>query len=198
MKNSRVQLMAKIAVMGALASIVMMLEFPLPLVPPFYKIDFSEVIVLLSGFALGPLAAIGVEAIKILLHLLISGSSTAGVGELANFIIGCALVLPATIVYQKHKSRHNALIGMTIGTICLCIAGALMNYIVLLPAYAYAFHMPLSALIDIAQAVNPNINNLFTFICIGVIPFNLIKGILTSLIVFFVYKHVSPIIKKNY
>lgn len=196
MKNTKIQLICKCAMMGALAAIIMLFEFAIPLVPPFYELDFSEVIILLTGFALGPAAAIISEALKIVINLLLNGSTTMGVGEFANFMMGLSFVLPATIYYQRHKSKKDALIGMSIATVVLCIASAILNYFVMLPAYAYFMNIPMDALIQMAGAVNGNINNLFTLIILAVVPFNLLKGILTSMIVLLTYKKVSPVLKK--
>lgn len=196
MKNTKIQLICKCAMMGALAAIIMLFEFAIPLVPPFYELDFSEVIILLTGFALGPAAAIISEALKIVINLLLNGSTTMGVGEFANFMMGLSFVLPATIYYQRHKSKKDALIGMSIATVVLCIASAILNYFVMLPAYAYFMNIPIDALIQMAGAVNGNINNLFTLIILAVVPFNLLKGILTSMIVLLTYKKVSPVLKK--
>lgn len=195
MKNTKIQLICKCAMMSALAAIVMLFEFAVPLVPPFYELDFSEVIILLTGFALGPMAAVITEALKIVLNLLLNGTNTMGVGEFANFMMGLALVLPATIYYQRHKTKKDALIGMIIGTIVLCIVAAFLNYFVMLPAYAYFLNIPMVGLIQSATAVNGNINNLFTLIILAVVPFNFLKGVLTSLIVLLTYKKVSHILK---
>lgn len=182
--------------MGTLAAIIMLYEFAVPLVPPFYELDFSEVIILLTGFALGPMAAVISEALKIVINLLLNGTSTMGVGEFANFMMGVAFVLPTTIYYQKMKTKKGALIGMIIGTISLCIVSAFLNYFVMLPTYAYFFNIPMEGLIQSATAVNSNVNSLFTLIILAVVPFNLLKGVLTSIIVLLTYKKVSPILKK--
>lgn len=195
MKNTKIQLICKCAMMSALAAIIMLFEFAVPLVPPFYELDFSEVIILLTGFALGPMAAVITEALKIVLNLLLNGTSTMGVGEFANFMMGLSFVLPATIYYQRHKTKKDALIGMIIGTIVLCIVSAFLNYFVMLPAYAYFLNIPMEGLIQSATAVNGNINNLFTLIILAVVPFNFLKGVLTSFIVLLTYKKVSHILK---
>lgn len=195
MKNKKIQLICKCAMMSALAAIIMLFEFAVPLVPPFYELDFSEVIILLTGFALGPMAAVITEALKIVLNLLLNGTNTMGVGEFANFMMGLSFVLPATIYYQRHKTKKDALIGMIIGTIVLCIVSAFLNYFVMLPAYAYFLNIPMEGLIQSATAVNGNINNLFTLIILAVVPFNFLKGVLTSLIVLLTYKKVSHILK---
>lgn len=196
MKNKQIQLIVKCAMLAALAAVVMLFKVSLPFVPPFYELDLSEVIIMLTGFALGPVAAIITEALKIVLNLLMDGSSTAGVGEFANFIMGLAFVLPAVIYYHKHKTRSAAAKGMIFGVISLCIIACILNYFVLLPVYAYFFKMDIAALVAMGSEINPAINNLFTFIVIGVLPFNIIKGAITSIVVYFTYKKVSPILKK--
>lgn len=194
MKPNYLQLIVKIAFMAAVAAVVMTFKFATPFAPPFYTIDFSEVIVLLAGFALGPVPAIAVEALKILLNLLLNGTATMGIGELANFLMGCSFVVTASFIYHKNKSRKQALIGMGVGVIALCIVASLLNYFVLLPAYAYFFNIPMDALI----AQSPiTVDNIFTFILIAVVPFNILKGVVSSIAVFLVYKKVTPILKKT-
>lgn len=196
MKNNKIQLICKCAMMGALAAIIMLLEFAVPFVPPFYKFDFSEVIILLTGFALGPAAAIISEAVKIIIVLFLKSTATMGVGEFANFIVGISFILPATLYYQKHKTKKAALIGMSFATIILCFIAAIINYFVLLPTYAYFLNISISDLITSAAAVNGNIHSLFTLIVLAVVPFNLMKGIITSFIVLLTYKKISPILKR--
>lgn len=194
MKPNYLQLIVKIAFMAAVAAVVMTFKFATPFAPPFYTIDFSEVIVLLAGFALGPVPAIAVEALKILLNLLLNGTSTMGIGEVANFLMGCSFVVTASVIYHKNKTRKQALIGMGVGVVALCVVASLMNYFVLLPAYAYFFNIPMDALI----AQSPiTVDNIFTFILIAVVPFNILKGVVSSTAVFLVYKKVTPILKKS-
>lgn len=192
-----VHTIAKISILGALAFLVMMFEIPLPFAPAFYKLGFDEVIVLIGGFALGPWAAICIEALKIALNLIIGGTITMGVGELTNFLIGLAFVLPATLIYQREKTRKHALHGLIAGTICMTVLGGLLNYFVMLPAYAYFMNMPLDQIIAFGHAVNPNINGLLALVLMASTPFNLLKGILCSIVVFLSYKKVSPVIKKQ-
>lgn len=192
-----VHTIAKISILGALAFLVMMFEIPLPFAPAFYKLGFDEVIVLIGGFALGPWAAVCIEALKIALNLIIGGTITMGVGELTNFLIGLAFVLPATLIYQREKTRKHALHGLIAGTICMTVLGGLLNYFVMLPAYAYFMNMPLDQIIAFGHAVNPNINGLLALVLMATTPFNLLKGILCSIIVFLSYKKVSPVMKKQ-
>ncbi len=192
-----VQTLAKISILGALAFLVMLFEISLPFAPEFYKLGFDEVIVLLGGLALGPWAAVCIEALKIALNLIIRGTMTMGVGEIANFLIGLAFVLPAVLLYQKNKTRKQACIGLIIGVISMTIIGGLLNYYVILPAYAFFMKMPMENIIALGQMINPNVNGVLTLVLLMTTPFNLLKGILCSFIVFISYKKVSPIIKKQ-
>ena len=187
----------KIGMLAAIAVVLMLFEIPLPFAPSFYEIDFSEVPVLVGTFAMGPFAGALIELIKILLNFVITGTSTAGVGELANFIIGCSLCVPAGLIYRMHRTRNNALIGMAVGTVCMTAIGCIVNAFVLLPTYATAFGMPIDALVEMGTAVNPNITSLTTFVMFAVAPFNLLKGVLVSLIVFLIYKKISPIFRMH-
>ena len=187
---------AKIAILGALAFVLMLIEFPLPFAPAFYKLDFSETAVLMGGFALGPLAAVVIEALKIVLKLLFKGTSTVFVGEFANFAVGCALTVPAAILYKKHKTKRGALMGMVLGTLCMTIAGGLVNYFVMLPMYSSLYNMPMDVIIGMGTAIIPAVKDMFTFVLLCTVPFNLVKGVLVSLVTFLLYKHVSPILHK--
>lgn len=186
---------AKIAMLAAISVVLMLFEIPLPFAPSFYEIDFSEVPVLIGAFAMGPAAGAAIELVKIMLNLIITGTDTAGVGELANFIIGCSLCVPAAMIYKRHKSRKGALIGMASGTVLMVVIGCLINAYVMLPVYAKAFGMPIDALVQMGTAVNPNITDLTGFIMFAVAPFNLLKAVLVSLIVLLIYKKISPVFK---
>jgi len=194
-RKTNVKYIVQIGMLGAIAVVLMLFEIPLPFAPSFYEIDFSEVPVLIGAFTMGPVAGALIELVKILLNFLINGTDTAGVGELANFLIGCGLCLPASIIYRKLHTRGGAVIGMISGTILMTFVGCFLNAYVLLPAYAKAFQMPIDALVGMGNAVNPSINSLFTFVVFAVAPFNILKGILVSLIVFLIYKKISPILK---
>lgn len=185
----------KIGMLAAISVVLMLFEIPLPFAPSFYEIDFSEVPVLIGAFAMGPVAGAAIELVKILLNLVITGTDTAGVGELANFIIGCSLCLPAAIIYKRKKTRKGALIGMAAGTALMVVIGCLINAYVMLPAYSAAFGLPIDALVQMGTAVNPSIKSLSTFVIFAVAPFNLLKAVLVSLIVLLIYKKISPIFK---
>lgn len=187
----------QIGMLSAIAIILMQFEVPLPFAPPFYKIDFSEIPVLIGCFVMGPLAGAIVELIKVILNVVISGTTTGGVGDIANFLIGCAMCVPAGMIYKKYHTRKSALAGMAVGTVFMTVIGCILNAYVLLPVYAKAFEMPIDALVAMGTAVNHSITSLSTFVIFAVAPFNLLKGVLISFIVFLIYKKISPIFKMN-
>lgn len=184
-----------IAMLSAIAFVLMYFEIPLWFAPYFYELDFSEVPVLIGAFALGPIAGIIIELVKILLNIVLKGTDTAGIGEIANFLIGCSLVVPAVLIYQKKKSKKSAIVGLVSGTICMVIIGSILNAYVLLPVFAYFYGAPLESLVEIGTKVNPSITNLSTFVLYAVAPFNLLKGTVVSIITILLYKRLSVIIK---
>ena len=153
--------------------------------------------VLIGCFALGPVAGLLIEFVKILLNLIINGSATAGVGELANFCIGSSFCIPAGIIYQRKKTKKGAVIGLISGTLIMTFLGCFINAYIMLPTYAKAFQMPIDSLIEMGTKVNASITDLFTFVMFAVVPFNLLKGVLVSIIVMLIYKKISPIIKRH-
>ena len=176
----------------------MNLEFPLPfLAPSFYQLDFSEIPALLAAFAMGPVAGILTELVKILVHLVTKGTMTAGVGDLANFIFGCAYVVPAGLIYRLHhvKTRKHAVLGMAAGTVLTTAAACFMNAFVLLPAYGKAFGMPVEAFIEMGTAIHSSVDSLLGFVVMIIVPFNLFKYTLVSIIVFFIYKRIRVVLK---
>lgn len=195
--RSNIHVLAKIAILGAIAFVLMMVEFPVPfLAPPFYKMDFSELPVLLGGFALGPAAAVGIEALKIVLNIMFQGTSTAYVGEFANFLIGISLSVPAAMIYTANKSRKSAVKGMVVGTVVMALMGVLLNYFVLLPAYSYFYHLPIDTIVAMGAQIFPFIQNKLMFVIACVTPFNLLKGVMISVITALIYKRVSPVLHK--
>lgn len=192
-----VKAIVQIGMLAAVAVILMLFELPLPFAPSFYKLDFSEVPVLVGCFAMGPFAGALIELVKILLNFVMTGTSTAGVGEIANFIIGCAFCVPAGLIYRSNRTRKNALIGMVAGTVLMAVIGGFINAFVLLPTYAAAFGMPIDALVGMGTAVNSHITNLTTFVLFAVVPFNIVKGVLVSVVVFLIYKKISLIFRMH-
>ncbi|MDY3225631.1 MAG: ECF transporter S component [Candidatus Faecousia sp.] len=181
-----------ISICAAIAAVLHILDFPLPfLAPGFYKLDFSEVPVLLCGFYLGPCATVICEGVKIMLKLLLKSTSTAFVGDLANFVVGCSFVLPATIWYHIHKSKHSAIIGLALGTVCMSVFGTAFNAVYLLPKFAELYGMPLDAIIGMGSQIHAGIHDVTTFVVMCVAPLNVVKGVVVSILTLLLYKRVA-------
>ena len=188
---------ALIGVFSAIAAVLHMLDFPIPFAPSFYKMDFSEIPALIGAFAFGPVAAVMIEFCKIVLKLLFKGTSTAFVGDLANFIIGCSFLLPASILYFFRKTKKNAIIGCVAGTLVMTVFGSAFNAIYLIPKFAQLYGLPLESIIEMGHAINPAINSVSTLALFAVVPMNLLKGAAVSVVTVLVYKKLSPILHKN-
>ena len=180
------------AMFGALAAVLMIFEVPLPFIAPsFYGMDISEVPVLVGTFALGPVAGVVMELVK----LILKPTSTGFVGEFANFCVGCSLALPAGFIYRLNKTKKGAVIGMAAGTVIMTIVAVILNAVVMLPFYSH--FMPLDTIIAAGAAINPAISNVWTFVILAVGPFNILKGVIVSLLTALVYKRVSVIIHSD-
>ena len=195
MKNKKIEWIVKVAMLSAVANVLMLIEFPLPFIAPgFYELDFSEVPVLIGAFALGPVAGIAIEAVKILLNFIINGSITGGVGEFSNFMLGIVFVLPAAIIYKRHKSRKSAFVGLVTGGLIMAFLGCFINAFIMLPLYSRII-IPIEQILSMAAAIWPSIDTIFEFVLLCVLPFNLIKAILVTLVTMVLYKRLSPILK---
>lgn len=188
---------AMIGMFSALAMILMLFEFPLPFVPPFYELDFSEIPILIGSFAFGPAAGVLMEFVKILLKLFVKGTSTAFVGDLANFAVGCSFILPASIIYTFLKKKKGAIAGCIFGTFFLTVFGTAFNAIYLIPAFSELYGLPMENILAMGSKVNPLMKegSLVSFVICCVAPMNLIKGTVASVVTMLVYKPLSPIIK---
>jgi riboflavin transporter FmnP len=183
------------AMFGALGAVLMMFEFPLLFIAPsFYKLDLSEVPVLVGSFALGPVAGVVIEIVKILIKLIIKPTSTGFVGEFANVVVGCAFVVPAGVIYRmhKHKTKKQAVLGMAVGTLVMAAVGIVVNALIMIPFYSN--FMPIDTIISMGAAVNPAVSSVWSFAVICVGPFNIVKGIIVSAITALVYKRISILI----
>ena len=187
---------AGIGLLSAVSAILMLFEIPMPFAPSFYKLDLSELPVLIGAFAFGPSAGVLIEFIKIVLKLFMKGTGTAFVGELANFAVGVSFVLPASIIYFMKKTRKTATMACVVGTVCITIFGTVFNAVYLLPAFAKLYGMPLEVILSMGSEVNPLAgNNVVTFVIACVAPLNLIKGTVNSCLTLLVYKKLSPVLK---
>ena len=181
-----------IAICSTIAMVLHVLDFPLLFMAPgFYKLDFSELPVLLCGFYLGPSAAVTCEGVKVLLKLLVKGTSTAFVGDFANFVVGCSFVIPATIWYHIHKSKHSAVIGLILGTLSMAVLGSAFNAIYLLPKFSQLFELPLDAIIAMGAEIHGSIHSVPTFVLLCVAPLNVVKGVMVSVLTMLLYKKVA-------
>lgn len=185
------------AMFSAIAMILHLLDFTLPFAPFFYRLDFSELPVLIGAFAFGPVTGVLIEAVKILLKLLIKGTSTAFVGDLANFVIGCSFILPASTIYYFKKSKKSAVTGCIVGTLILTLFGTAFNAVYLLPAFSKLYGMPLDSILAMGSKVNKLMTDgsIVSFVICCVAPMNLIKGGVVSVVTMLIYKPLSPIIK---
>lgn len=193
-KSTDARYLAVCAMCAALAGLLMLLEIPLFFVPSFYKIDLSELPVLFCGFYLGPVAGVVCEFLKVLIKLLLKGTTSAFVGEFANFAVGCSMVLPAAVIYHCHKTKRGAVIALVIGTLIMTVFGSLFNALYLLPQFALLYGLPLDSIVEMGNAVNPAVTNVTTLVVFAVAPLNLLKGTVVSLLTFALYKRVERVL----
>ena len=192
--KKNIKAVAVTAIMGAIGFVLMMLDFPLPfLIPSFIKLDFSELPALITGFALGPVYGVLVCLLKNLLHLLVS--SSVGVGELSNFILGAVFTFTAGMIYRHKKSRKGAFLGALFGAVAMAVVGTFTNYYIVYPAYTVLYGMPMEAILGMYRAILPAADTLWKALLIFNLPFNFVKGMLDTVICFLVYKRLSPILK---
>ncbi|NLO81647.1 MAG: ECF transporter S component [Clostridiales bacterium] len=192
--NYTIRDITKIALLSAIAFVLMVFaEFPIPLFPAFLKFDISDLPALIGAFAMGPVAGVIIEFVKNLVHFFFR-SETGGVGNLANFVVGVSFVFPAGLVYSLNKTRKGALIGMAVGTVAMAFLASLANYYVLIPLYAKLYSM--EAILEMMNKGNKAIVDLKTYILYAVIPFNILKAAIISLIAMLIYKKVSPILHR--
>jgi len=184
--------MTRTAVLASAAIILMFLDFPVLFMPAFLKMDLSEIPAIIGAFSMGPLAGFWVMLIKNILHL--ANSQTAGIGELANFLVGSAMVITAGTIYRHHKNRKGAVLALAFGTLAMTLAAAALNYWVLIPLYQAVLNFPGEAVVKMGHTVNPFIIDLKSFILFAIIPFNILKGLLVSLITILIYKKLSHLL----
>lgn len=191
-KTVSAKLIARVGVLGAIAALLFLIP-GIPIVPPIYKLDFSTVPVLLGGFSLGPVPGLLILLVKDLVGL--TNSSSMGVGELADFLASAAMMLTAVAIYRRHHSRRGALLGLIAGTAVMTVVAALVNYFILIPFYVAAMNMPAEAIVSMIGKVIPAVDSLPKLIAFATTPFNLLKGVVLSVITFLLYKRLSPLLK---
>ena len=197
MKNGRratgARYIAFVAMFSAIGGVLMLLEIPLFFAPSFYKMDLSELPVLLCSFYLGPVAGITAEFLKVFIKLLLKGTSTAFVGDYANFVVGCCYILPASAIYHAHKTKQNAVIGMAAGTLVMAVFGSVFNALYLIPKFAELFGMPIDVIVRMGTAVNSRIVSVPTLALYAVVPFHILKGVCDGILTFLLYKRLGRI-----
>ncbi|MBQ5332721.1 MAG: ECF transporter S component [Oscillospiraceae bacterium] len=193
-ETSKVRQLTVTAMMGAMAAVLMFFDFPVPMfMPGFIKFDLSELPALITSFAIGPLSGAGVCLLKNLLNILIKGTTTGGVGELSNFILGCAFVVPAGLIYKSKKNKTRAIIGATAGAAAMAVFSIFSNYFFIYPIYTK--FMPIEAIIGAYQKLNPKVETLLDALIWFNLPFTFIKGMCSTVLTVAVYKYISPILK---
>lgn len=179
------------AMLSAVAFVLMFLDFSVPFMPSFIKMDLSELPALISSFAMGPLCGVLVCLVKNLMHLLIT--TTGGVGELSNFILGAFFVLPAGMFYKRKKNRKSAVIGSLAGAVLMAGISVFSNYFITYPFYTMI--MPMETIIGMYQAILPSVDSLLECLVVFNMPFTFLKGVISVIVTFLIYKHISPILK---
>lgn len=182
------------AMLSAVAFVLMFIEFPIPIMPSFVKLDISDLPPLLGSFALGPVYGAVIELLKNLLHILIKGTSSAGVGELFNFLCGSFMCVAAGIIYHFKRSRKSAVIASLVGCAIMALLSLPLNYFLVYPAYVKYYGMPLEAIIGMYQAILPSVDSLLDCLVVFNVPFTFCKGLIDAILCFLIYKPLSPIL----
>ena len=184
--------LVKVGILAAMSFILMFFQFPIPVAPPFMKVDLADVPALIGGFSMGPVYGVLIQLIKNILNL--SKTSTYGVGEVSNFVVGGLFVFVSSSIYQRKKTKKNATIAMVCGVLVMSLAATLSNAFVIFPLYGKAMGVDMGAFVAMAQKTNVLVKSYFTMMVFAIVPFNLIKGFIEILVTKLLYKHVSGIL----
>lgn len=197
LENSRMKVkkIAFIGLMGAVSAVLMLLRFPIPFMPPFLSFDLSGVMEMMGGLMFGPLETLCIIVVKILLQLVMQGSMSLGTGELQNFILSSAYVLPAVLIYHRKKTKKSAIVGMAVSSIIVAVVAVITNLYLIIPFYVKLFGMSMDDIISMCSAVNPAMKDTMSLVIFGLVPFNLIKYGATSVVTFIIYKRLSGVIR---
>lgn len=196
MNSSQVRHLTVVALMGTISFILMYFSFSIPFLSPFAEFNISSVSEVIGGFILGPVGAIEIIGVKLLLKLVFKGTSSMLTGELQNFILSIAFMLPAVLYYHKHKSKSGAVKALVIGSITNVVVAVFTSIYLIFPAYIELYGMNWNGIIDICSAVNPWIKDIPTMVAFSVIPFNVVSRIVVSFLTLVIYKKVSIPVKK--
>lgn len=193
--NKNIKKIAVIAFLSAVSAVLMYIDFPIPIAPTFMKMDLSELPVIIGGFVLGPIECIIIAVVKVLIKFVIKGTSTMFIGELANIIGSISYALPASLIYQKLKTKKRAILGLVIGTGLSSAICTICNSVFIFPLYINIFHMSEEGIIKMCNAILPFIDSMNKVYLCSVLPFNIIKYTVTSIITCIFYKNISRTIK---
>ena len=182
MKKKPAHKVVLIAILGAMAYLLMLLDFPLPFMPPFLSFDLAQIPEVIGTLILGPISGITIALLKELLKISLTGSGTMFTGELINFIVSVSFILPTWWVYRQNKTTNNAVYGMMLGTVVATLIACLANVYFILPLYAQAFNLKISQIVAMSRSVNPYINSLPLLVLLGIAPFNLLRNGLTTIV----------------
>lgn len=196
-KTLSIRNISVIAILGTLGAVLMLMDFPIFIAPSFYKVDLGDLPCIIGAFALGPLPALFIQIVKILVKLLIKPTSTAFVGEIAAFLASSVYCVSAAFIYQRKKTRNNAIAALTIASLLMSAVATYANYVFIIPAFVSLYNLPLEAIIGMGQAIFPFIHDKLSFVLCCVLPFNLIKALITDVLTIVLYKHISPLIKDS-
>ncbi len=186
-----------ISLFGAISAILMVLEFHVPFIPPFIKMDFSEVPVIFSGFLMGPMYGVYVSCSKILLNFLLNGTTTFGIGEIVNLIGSISYVLPATYWYYRNgRGKKSAIIGIALGTVTTTMILVILNYFIMFPLYAKVMNFPLEAIVHLTSTTNPLVHDPFSLMIFMLLPFNLFKYSVTGIVTMLLYPRLEKVFLK--
>lgn len=193
-KTLSVSNIALIAILGALGAVLMVIDFPIFIAPSFYKIDLGDLPCIIGALTLGPIPALLIQIVKIIIKLLIKPTSTAFVGEMAAFIFSSTYCVLAALLYSLKKTKKNAYIAIVVSSLLSIVITCVGNYLFIIPSYVKLFNMPLEAIVAAGNAIIPMVKDKFTFVIYCVAPFNVIKFVFLDILTFFLYKRVSTII----
>jgi len=186
-----------IAMLSAISAILMVFEFQLPFSPSFIKFDFSDLPIILGGLLLGPMAGGMIGVMKILLNFLLNGTSTMFVGELSNLILTLAFVLPASLIYQREKTKKNAVRGLIVSVILTSLLSIISNIYFIFPLYAKMLGMTMEDIVAMVIATNPLVKDTTTMVIFSLLPFNVLKYSIISFLTMMTYKKLSYLVKRR-
>lgn len=195
-QRKRVKRLTTAAMMGAIAFVLLSVNFPIPVLSPFAEIDMAALPELIGGFVLGPVGALEIILVKVVLKTLIVGTESMYTGEIQNFLLSVAFVLPAVLYYRKDHTKHGAIMGLILGSVCKVIVGIFTNLYIIFPFYIKLYGMDWQGIVDICSKVNPWIKDVPTMVAFSIVPFNIVATLISSVITMLVYKKISKPLKK--